>query len=481
MRHSIRARTLAVVLGVLTITLLVISWRSYRDAQHEIEELFDAQLAQSARLLEGMVGESLAPETLATLQSALDRAKHIDSRYRPEKDADGHRYEAKLAFQILDAEGHLLLQSASAPPRLLENLKTALQNSSESEESLHDQLTGYHDIALNGTRWRVFLRHDEPLRYWILVAERGDVRGELVQSITLRSLLPDAIGLPILALLVWLAIGVGLRPLQQMTVSIKARDAENLSPLDVPQLPLELEPIIGELNRLLRQITDLIEREKRFIADAAHELRTPLAVLRIHAQNALAAQHPAERDEALRHLVGGVERSTRVVTQLLTLARLEPDALRGRMMAFDMASWLRAELAEIIPLSFERDQELSCELEENADYHLTADAPSLDALLQNLVGNAMQYTPAGGQIVVSLLGEAQRIGLRVADSGPGVPEAERALLFRRFYRLSEGGQGAGLGLSIVQRVVELHSGHICLGQSAALGGLEVTVWLPRQR
>jgi len=482
--RSIRSRTLALVLGVLCIALTLISWRSYSDAQHEIEELFDAQLAQSARLLEGMVGRDLPPATRAAMQQALDAALQVE--HAPEgavAGTEGHRYETKLAFLVLDERGQPLLRSASAPPTLLPRLLQQLGEAGHAHgkagplSALGMRLAGYHDVRVDGSYWRVFLRQDLADRHWILVAEREDVRGELVGSITLRSLLPDLIGLPLLALLVWSAIGLGLRPLQQVVGLIKARDAENLAPLTLAPLPQELEPMVAALNRLLQQVTTLLEREKRFLADAAHELRTPLAVLRIHAQNALEAPEAADREAALQQLGGGVERATRVVTQLLTLARLEPDALQRNMLALDLAPYVREELAELIPLSLEREQELSLDYDEAADYRLRADAPSLGILLQNLVGNAVQYTPHGGQVAVSLLAEAQRICLRVADSGPGVPAEQRDQLFRRFYRQGEG-QGAGLGLSIVQRIVELHRGEIQLGE-AALGGLEVAVWLPR--
>lgn len=482
MLRSIRSRTLALVLGVLSLALTVISWRSYSDAQHEIEELFDAQLAQTARLLEGMVDRELTPATRAALQQALDAALQVkqwpdDSTALPE----GHRYETKLAFQVLDEQRGVLLQSASAPPQLLERLLHSLALGAPAQQvslsALAGRLAGYHNVSLDGTHWRLFLRQDLAGRHWILVAEREDVRGELVGKITLRSLLPDLIGLPLLALLVWSAIGLGLRPLQQVVGLIKARDAENLAPLTLAPLPQELEPMVAALNRLLQQVTTLLEREKRFLADAAHELRTPLAVLRIHAQNALEAPEASDRAAALQQLGAGVERATRVVTQLLTLARLEPDALQRSMAALDLAPYVREELAELIPLALEREQELSLDYDEAADYRLRADAPSLSTLLQNLVGNAVQYTPHGGEVAVSLQAEAQRICLRVADSGPGVPAEQREQLFRRFYRQGEG-QGAGLGLSIVQRIVELHRGEIQLGE-AALGGLEVAVWLPR--
>ncbi|MCM2318919.1 MAG: ATP-binding protein [Pseudomonas sp.] len=482
--RSIRSRTLALVLGVLCIALTLISWRSYSDAQHEIEELFDAQLAQGARLLEGMVGRDLPPATRAAMQQALDAALQVEHAPEgPAAGAEGHRYETKLAFLVLDERGQSLLRSASAPPNLLPQLLQQLGETghalgkAEPLSALGTRLAGYHDVRVDDSYWRLFLRQDVVDRHWILVAEREDVRGELVGSITLRSLLPDLIGLPLLALLVWSAIGLGLRPLQQVAGLIKARDAENLAPLTLAPLPQELEPMVAALNRLLQQVTTLLEREKRFLADAAHELRTPLAVLRIHAQNALEAPEAADRTAALQQLGAGVERATRVVTQLLTLARLEPDALQRSMAMLDLAPYVREELAELIPLALEREQELSLDYDEAADYRLRADAPSLGTLLQNLVGNAVQYTPHGGQVAVSLQAEAQRVCLRVADSGPGVPAEQREQLFRRFYRQGEG-QGAGLGLSIVQRIVELHRGEIRLGE-AALGGLEVAVWLPR--
>ncbi len=483
--RSIRARTLALVLGVLCLALTVISWLSYRDAQHEIEELFDAQLAQTARLLAGMVGGDMPAPALKALQQSLDDALAVQYAAPDEGRPPGHKYESKLGFVVFDAQGRSLLKSASAPVGVLAQLVLDFHRGEqghahaegESLAALGPYLAGYHTAPLEGRHWRLFMLHDRHDDLWVLVAEREDVRGELVGKITLRSLLPDLIGLPLLALLVWSAIGLGLRPLRRLAQSIKARDAENLAPLTLAPLPQELEPMVAALNRLLLQVTQLLERERRFLADAAHELRTPLAVLRIHAENALEAPDPADREAALRQLVGGVERATRVVTQLLTLARLEPEGGLGAPGELDLLPWLRGELAELIPLALARGQELSLEVDEGADYRLQADAPSLGTLLQNLVGNAVQYTPAGGCIRVRLQAEAQRVGLTVADSGPGVPVEQREPLFRRFYRQG-GGPGAGLGLSIVQRIVELHGGEIRLDDSP-LGGLAVEVWLPR--
>ncbi|WP_339461537.1 ATP-binding protein [Pseudomonas sp. EA_105y_Pfl2_R69] len=486
--RSIRARTLLLVLSLLSLSMSAISYKSYRDAQHEIEELFDAQLAQSARLLQGMLGRDMPAAQRQALQSALDLA--LQARHNPQDRAlsTGHAYEGKLAFQVLDERGQMLLQSASAPPGLLPQLVAERQPNAGAAPpqkvdatlaNLAEQLSGYHRVALDGHQWRLFILRDRQNQHLILVAEREDVRGELVDKITLRSLLPDLVGLPLLALLVWLAIGWGLRPLQRMAESIKARAPDNLAPLMFGPLPHELEPMGAAINRLLLQVNQLLDQEKRFIADAAHELRTPLAVLRIHAQNALEAPDPEDRREALRQLGVGVDRATRVVAQLLTLARLDPDVVQLAMREINLLDYLRNDLAELTPLALKRHQELSLEADEAADYQLLADGPSLGTLLQNLVGNAVQYTPDGGRIQVLLEAQADAIVLRVQDSGPGVSEAQRERLFERFYRLGDG-QGAGLGLSIVRRVVELHRGTIELGESP-LGGLDVCVRLPRNR
>lgn len=470
LRRSIRNRTLVLVLGILLLSLSLISWQSYRDARHETEELFDAQLAHSARLVQGLVMREMEPQARQSLQAALDEAVNA----RRERGTPGHDYETKLGFQVFAADGSVLLQSAGAPQNALQQL---LGNGGASAEPFAQLRSGFHDAALDAHRWRLFLLQDRQDDLWVLVSERDDVRGELVGKIALRSLLPDLVGLPLLALLIWLAVGWGLRPLARMAQLLKNRAPDNLSPLLLAPLPLELEPVSASLNRLLHQVDQLLEREKRFIADAAHELRTPLAVLRIHAQNAQQAEDEADRAAALEQLVAGVDRTTRVVAQLLTLARLEPSARQLQLARLDLHMLACETLAELTPLALARGQELTLEADEKADFHLTGDAASLSTLLQNLVGNALQYTPADGQIQVRLQASAEHLLLEVADSGPGVPAELRAQLFERFFRQG-GGQGAGLGLSIVARIAELHGATVELLDSP-LGGLLVAVRLPR--
>ncbi|MCW3147156.1 ATP-binding protein [Stutzerimonas stutzeri] len=472
LKRSIRQRTLALLLGTLLVSLSLISWQSYRDARHETEELFDAQLAQSARLVQGLVMREMNPQARHALQEALDAAVNA----RRDQGVPGHNYETKLGFQVYAADGSTVLQSAGAPDGALQQLLAPVGDSSPSPFARLPG--GYHDVVLDGRDWRLFLLQDREDDLWVLVSERGDVRGELVSKIARRSLLPDLIGLPLLALLIWLAVGWGLRPLARMAQLLKSRDPDNLAPLLLAPLPQELEPVAASLNRLLQQVHQLIEREKRFIADAAHELRTPLAVLRIHAQNAQQAQNEDEREEALEQLVVGVDRTTRVVTQLLTLARLEPNAQQLSLAPLDLRALTRETLAELTPLAIAREQELTLEVDEQVDCRLNGDAASLATLLQNLVSNALDYTPRGGRIEVQLQGDANQLMLDVADSGPGIAAELRPQLFERFFRLGDG-QGAGLGLSIVARIAELHGATIELLDSP-LGGLRVAVRLPRQ-
>ncbi|MDC8804549.1 ATP-binding protein [Halomonas pacifica] len=455
---SIRRRTLGLVLLVFGVSMLIIGLVSYRYAAHEIEELYDANLAQSARLLEGLIQTPLPPERraalLASLEDALLRADQSDKRLA------GHRYESKLAFQLWEAE-RLVLRSASAP-----------------SAPLATGPAGYTTARVAGHEWRVYVLDMAESSRRVMVAERGDVRGELIRAVALRTLLPDLLGLPLLMLLLWWATGRGLRPLSRLAAAIRQRDPHNLQPLTLRPLPRELDTIVGALNRLLERLRHLRVREKRFIADAAHELRTPLAVLDLHAQNALAAASPSDRREALEELRGGVARATRLVSQLLTLARLDPDEVSPTRPTQDLLLEVREALAELAPLAAEREQTLDLHADHTADWRLPTDPGTLATLVHNLVGNALRHSPPGGLVRVQLIAEPEQLILRVDDSGPGIPAEERERVLERFHRAGPGA-GAGLGLSIVERLLARHGGRLLL-REAPEGGLRAEARLPRR-
>jgi len=258
---------------------------------------------------------------------------------------------------------------------------------------------------------------------------------------------------------------------------IRARHADSLEPLQLVPLPTELEPMQAAINRLLAQIEDLLRREHRFIADAAHEMRTPLAILRLHAQNAQAASTDAERQKALGFLIGGVDRLTRVVNQLLTLARVEPRLGQRATTLVDLGAVVTDVLAELTPWILDRGLEPSLEIGEG-DTGLMIDAGALGIALQNLVSNAVEHSPPGGRITVSLRRLVNRFELIVEDEGPGIDQANLVRVFERFYSRNSP-NGAGLGLSIVATIVERLGGQVRL-ENRATGGLAAVVALPLQ-
>ena len=484
MIRSLRGRILLLLIGVLSALLALMAVWSYRDAQHEIEEILDAQLLQSARFVAGLAGREMNLDTARILQSALDRAASpVDAQGQPRRFS--HEYEGKLAFAVFDAKGEALVHSASAPLAHFRDLKILGRRGpgehgrelAGAAATLLGTSAGFHDAVIEGSRWNIFLLDNPPSGHWILVGDRDDVRGELATNIAFRSMVPELIGVPLVALLVWLVVGWTLRPLAQMTQRLKARDATDLAPLVLERLPDELEPVAASLNRLLANVTELLDREKRFLSYAAHELRTPLAVLRVQADNAVRAADPADREAALAQLDRSVSRATRLVEQLLALARLEPGAADLKPVPADLLPMVRDEIAELSPLALDRGLEITLQADESADHRAPVDGHAMQVLLQNLISNAVRHAPPAGRVQVRLVAGADSVELHVEDSGPGVPAEQRERVFERFY--SEGpSRGAGLGLAIVARIVELHRGRVELRESA-LGGLDAVVTLER--
>ncbi|MBD9655342.1 sensor histidine kinase N-terminal domain-containing protein [Pseudomonas sp. PDM12] len=452
---SLRRRTLVLVLGLLLLGTLTISLYNFHDSRHEIGEIYDAQLAQSARLLQGAIHAQLPEEQRQALYRAFNAALSQAGSHRI-----GHPYEGKMAFQVWDREGHSLIRSSSAP-------------------AFEQPVTtpGFSDQTLYDVNWHGFLLPDERHGLQIWVGEREDVRQDLVNRIVRHTLIPNLIGIVVLSALIWLAIGWGLRPLQNMAQIIRKRHGGSLEPLQLTPLPRELEPMQAALNRLLSQIEQLLQRERRFIGDAAHEMRTPLATLRIHAQNALQASQAEPRNKALNHLLGGVDRLTRVVNQLLTLARVEPQVARQAWQPVDLEATVRQALVELTPWMLGKGLELALEVQPGR-YLIHGDGPLVEIALQNLVTNAANFSPEGAEVEVLLSTDGeQHLVLSVRDHGPGIDEEKIERLFERFYSRDNPG-GAGLGLSIVEMIASHLGGSITLGNHPD-GGLLATLLLPR--
>ncbi|WP_223471771.1 MULTISPECIES: ATP-binding protein [unclassified Pseudomonas] len=452
---SIRRRTLTLILGLLFLGLLIITVFNLHDSNHEIAEVYDAQLAQNARLLQGVMRMPMASKEHAELYQAFNSAL---GQAVPR--VDGHPYESKIAFQVWNSQGSVLVHTSSAP-----------------SFTSPPGAPGFSEVVDQKNRkWRAFVLDDAQYGLKIWVGERDDVRADLVDRIVRHTVVPNLIGSVVLAAVIWLAIGWGLKPLVDMAAKLRARHPGSLEPLQMMPLPTELEPMQAALNRVLAQIQEVMGRERRFIADAAHEMRTPLAVLRVHAQNLMEAGSEQSRRESLEHLIAGVDRTTRLVNQLLTMARLEPQAGVPTPAVIDLPATVRASLVQLTPWLLSKGLEPVLDVSDDIG-PVRIDPVVIDIALNNLVTNAANFSPANGTITVSLARKGDHYELSVEDQGPGIDEAERERLFERFYSRGND-QGAGLGLTIVRTIADRLGGRIRL-ENRTEGGLCATLEIGR--
>lgn len=447
---SIRARLLLLLVAATVVCwLAAIAW-SYVDARRELAELFDAQLAQAGRIVLERAGHEV--------EEALEHDREIRIDAAPDS---SHRYEQILHFQVWSTRGRLLYRSSPDLPR---------------DPIVPLGSRGFFDRTFDGARWRVLALADRAEEFEIQLCQRADLRARLAAAVARNMLVPVAAMLPLLAALIWLATSAGIRPLRHFAAEISGRRPEDLAPLSAEARPPELAPLALALDGLLDRLRRRLELERRFTADAAHELRTPLAALKTQAQVALGARTPEERGHALDQVVRGTDRMTRLVAQLLTLARIEPDAAE-ELTKVDLAAVIDEVLSELAPEAGSRGIRLSRD-GQTAGATVTGSRTLLATLVANLVENAVRHGDAGGEVRVVVDRVADGVVLEVLDDGPGIPASERERVFDRFHRLPGSRTGSGLGLSIVARIAELQGAAISLDTGLRGRGLAVRLRFP---
>jgi two-component system, OmpR family, sensor histidine kinase QseC len=445
---SLRARLLGGVLGAVAIVWIGVAIAGYLRSRDEMEDLFDAHLAQSAALLVAQISGSGDDDDDGELELELEHAPEL------------HRYARNVAFQVWERGRKLRMHSRSAPRTRL----SAVED-------------GFSDASVDGVRWHVFSTWALDRRVLVQMAERADARDAVAAQIAGHLLLPLLVALPLLGVGLLIAIGRALAPLHALASAVASRDPQHLAPVAAERVPREVRALVDRLNELFARIEASLERERAFTADAAHELRTPLAAIRAQAQVAQRARDDAERAHALDQVIAGCDRATRLSEQLLTLARLETGAWRERLVRCDLGDVARAVLAEVAPAAHARG--VAVELHADAPVAVLGDAPLLHVLLRNLVDNALRYGAGGSAVRVEIERSAFHPVLRVVDQGPGVPAAERTRVLDRFYRgLGSAESGAGLGLAIAARIVALHGATLTLDEGPDGRGLAVTVRWP---
>lgn len=442
---------------------------SYATIQHETQELFDAQLARSARLILSLVQTDRNQIELSSIQRFLDQNKlksddNFESEEYKENEEElpnGHIYETKLGFQIWDDVGNLILKSTNLPVT-----------------DISSDQSGFSDNRFSNNDWRVFSLASIDGKFRCVTAERIDVRNELIEEVSEGLLQLFIVLVPILSITMWFAISRGLAPLQRITSEIKSRGAEKLDSITNSDAPTEIQTITEALNQLLSRLKNALAREKRITSDAAHELRTPLSAVRLHAELARKADNASDRITAIDQVMRGIDRTTHLVNQLLALARLEPEEFSQKLKQIDIGKILVDETALQAPIAHDKHLDLS--ITDNEHVIAEVDETSLRLLIRNLLSNAITYTPNGGIISLGLLNDEKQFRLIVEDNGPGIPEEERGRVLERFYRLKNHSEtGCGIGLSIVTQVVELHQATLSMETPEKGSGLRVVIVFPK--
>lgn len=432
---SIRRRLLGLLLAALIVTWGLAAVVTYIDTHREVDRLLDAHLAHTSTVLAAQAGHELL---------------ELDTDDLLEMGDYGH----EVTFQVWEDGDRLAVKSADAPGVRLSSVQE-----------------GFSDTTLAGRPWRVFTTWDKSHSALIEVAEDHGVRDRIAAQVVANALLPLAVALPLLALLVWWGVGRALRPLADLGEQVRHRDPATLEPLGLEQAPVEAVPLLHRLNELFARIRHSAELERRFTADAAHELRKPVAALRAQAEVARSTHDAATRDHALDSVLRACDGMAVLMEQLLTLARVEQESatqLTGRL---DLAAVASQAIAGIAPDALASDVEITFESAGDATVH--GQPTLLATLIGNLLWNAVRH--GRGPVRVTVTGTASGVTLSVADAGPGVPADQRQRLGERFFRGETTGPGSGLGLSIVRRIAEIHRAEVAFLPGPADQGLEVRV------
>jgi len=456
---SLRSRLLKILMLLLIVSGGVTIWSSYNDAEEEVRELFDAELARSARLLLSLSLAGFDKLNLQQLQNFLhdNKLKFDENEVEPEELPNGHWYEHKLLFQIFDANQKLILRSDNAPT-----------------EPITTRLHGYQDVHWKNSDWRSFTVWNRMMEYKVIVAESYEVRSELLDNIMLRLLVPYLILIPVLLFLLWWAIAQGLKPLRDVTDEVSRLDERHLTNLQIEKVPEEIQPLINALDSLFDKLRLNFDKERRFSADAAHELRTPLAALRTHVQ-LMRSDNDAEKfKESLDKIMQAVDRASHVVDQLMNLVKFDEGSKVPQLEMLNLKDLAVQVAADLVPFALEKNIELS--VAESMASRIYGDEAALGMMIRNLIDNAIRYTQKGGKVEVYFSSNESSVSLHISDNGPGVENEDYEKVFERFHR-GEGHvlSGCGIGLAIVDEIARLHMAEIKLSKPEYHTGLHVEV------
>jgi len=436
------------LLGLVSIAALAIfglaTNLTYRQAHNDVQELMDGQLSKMGRLM------------LAQAQQGAEHLANLPAAMASLRGTRDQQNDIPLEYQIGKADGTVLVRSAEAP-------NTPLSGA-----------LGFSTLPHESEPWRSLILETDDGSYRIQVAESIPKRDKEAFEIATKTVLPLLVIFPLLLAAIYFSIRRGLKPLDDLAKEVLNRSPENMVPLENRATPHEALPLVAAINRLLFRLSGSLEHERRFTADAAHELRTPLAAVRIQTQVAALSENGEQRQHALSQALAGIDRATRILEQMLRLSRLDPMAQVPSPAKVNLAELLADVIAEFrdhTPAS-----RIESDIEESAPF-IVGDAELLRIALRNLIDNALRYSPPDTPIRISLRRQKTGLTISVADRGLGVDEAELPRLVERFYRgTTVTAEGSGLGLTLVNRIAELHDARLDLVNREG-GGFEACLRL----
>jgi len=433
---SLRARLLWFLLAAIVLAAGTQAFVAYRTVLSEADDIFDHHMQQMA----------------LSLRAGLPPSATVGG-------LGGGEQNFEFIVQVWSLDGSRIFESA-ADARLPQRA-----------------VLGFSTVQARGTTYRVFSLQTGALV--IQVAQDMAARRRMAGTLALNTVGPILVAAPLLMLVVWWVVSRSLAPVARVRRQVAAREADDLSPLSEADLPEEVRPLVQELNLLFERVRRAFEAQQHFVADAAHELRSPLAALKLQVQGLQRAPDEVTRTLAATRLAAGIDRATRLVEQMLALARHEASAAGGdRREPVDLSEVARLAISDVVAAAQLRGIDIGIARDDPAS--LRGEGEALRTLLRNLLDNAIKYTPAGGRADLSIVAQSARgVDLVVEDNGPGLADGERERVLDRFYRSGEPqAPGSGLGLAIVKSIADMHGATVTLDRSESLGGLRVAVHFP---
>lgn len=425
---------------ILTLTMVSLALLfSAMSTKHETQEVYDARLGQTAKLLLLTTSSFESQLSKASIQSQFE-AWMQKIRQLSDSDDDpteyGHPYENNIVFQLY--KNNALVWSSRKDAGVL---------------SPSPEFSGFGDREVDGREWRIFQLHSTDSEF-VLVAEKHSIRQEIINEVVLSAILPQMILFPLFIVILIYFIGKSFRPISELRLAISQRSIEKLDRIYVSNQTLELSPLVDTLNQLLEQLEMAWQRERQFTRMAAHEIKTPLTILRLNAENALHSQDKEQLEQDLSNLLKGVDRTDRVLHQLLTLAKVDSITNLEKQEVV-LNNVLQSTLSDLAQLALRNDQHLSLE---GDTCSIQGDAFLLGLLFRNLIDNAIRYSGNGSNIDVHLVASDYWYEVFISDTGQNISDEAREKLFDSFYRANtEKGDGAGLGMSIARDIAQLHN------------------------